>query len=244
MIQFPFAVAERTWRGRLSDWLQRGLDVLFPPHCVACSQVGTWLCQGCLASVERVSPPLCPQCGRPTTRESLCPQCRSNSSYLDGIRSAAIHDGALRQAIHHLKYKRRRELAPILGHILLDCWNATRLPADLVTPVPLHTSRLKERGFNQAGLLAHTLVEQARLALDETHLVRSRPTAPQVGLGAQDRQANVKDAFTWTGDDLTGVRVLLIDDVCTTGATLQASAQALRQAGAASVWALTLARAR
>jgi len=156
----------------------------------------------------------------------------------------AIHDGALRQAIHHLKYKRRRELAPILGQMLFDYWNATRLPADLVIPVPLHASRLKERGFNQAGLLAHALSGPARLTLDETHLIRCRPTPPQVGLGAQERQTNVKDAFAWMGNELTGVRVLLIDDVCTTGATLQASAQALRQAGAASVWALTLARPR
>jgi predicted amidophosphoribosyltransferase len=93
-------------------------------------------------------------------------------------------------------------------------------------------------------LLAVALAEQADLAVDESHLIRARATPPQVGLGAEARQENVKGAFAWVGDRLTGVRVLLIDDVCTTGSTLGACASPLRQAGAKAVWALTLARAR
>lgn len=160
------------------------------------------------------------------------------------MRSVAVHDGALRQAIHHLKYRHRRELATTLGWMLSDYWQEAGLPADLVVPVPLHASRQKERGYNQAGLLARALVERLPLTLSETGLIRTRATVPQVGLEARERKVNVQDAFAWTGDRLEGVCVLLIDDVCTTGSTLEACALALRQAGAESVWALTLARAR
>jgi ComF family protein len=116
------------------------------------------------------------------------------------------------------------------------------MPTDLVIPVPLHPSRQKERGFNQAGLLASVLAERARLPLNDGHLTRTRATPPQVGLGAEERKVNVQDAFIWEGNGLEGVRVLLIDDVCTTGATLEACAVALQAGGARLVWALTLAR--
>jgi ComF family protein len=230
-------------RNQLFKWLRRGLDLLFPPRCVACSQVGSWLCAACQATVEFVPRPICPRCGRPVSTDDLCLRCRRNPLQLDGIRSVALHEGALRQAIHHLKYKRRRELATPLGRMLFVCWQETRLPADVVVPVPLHTSRQKERGYNQASLLARSLAEHADLTLNEAQLVRRRATAPQVGLGAQERKVNVRDAFVWIGDGLADARVLLVDDVCTTGSTLEACALALRQAGAESIWALTLARA-
>jgi ComF family protein len=156
----------------------------------------------------------------------------------------AIHDGALRQAIHHLKYRHRRELADTLGELLAAYWQEASLPADLVIPVPLHAGRLEERGYNQAALLARGLVARVPLALNETGLTRTRETAPQVELKASERTSNVRDAFAWVGDELDGVSVLLIDDVCTTGSTLGACALSLRQAGVGSVWALTLARAR
>jgi ComF family protein len=167
-----------------------------------------------------------------------------NPLRLDGVRSVAIHNGALRQAIHHLKYQRRRELAPTLGGMLFEYWQEAKLPTDLVIPVPLHSSRQQERGFNQAGLLASVLAERARLPLNDAHLTRTRATPPQVGLGAEERKVNVQDAFTWRGNGLEDLRVLLIDDVCTTGATLEACAVALQAGGAKSVWALTLARPR
>jgi ComF family protein len=126
--------------------------------------------------------------------------------------------------------------------MLYDYWRTLNLPMDLVLPVPLHPDRQKERGFNQSGLLAAVLSAHAQLPLDASHLVRTRATPPQVGLVAQERKANVQDAFEWTGDDLGGVRVLLVDDVCTTGATLEACAHPLRRRGANFIWALTLTR--
>jgi ComF family protein len=126
--------------------------------------------------------------------------------------------------------------------MLYAYWLKERIPADLIVPVPLHPSRKKERGFNQADLLADVLAQLTGLRLNTKHLVRTRATPPQVGLGIEDRKANVQDAFAWTGDGLDDRLVLLVDDVCTTGATLQSCAQVLRQQGVRSVWALTLAR--
>ena len=237
----------RSWetrRGRLFDWWQSGLDLLFPPRCVSCSQVGSWFCADCQAAVQFLPRTICPRCGEPVTTSGLCRGCRASPIALDGVRSVAFNEGTLRHAIHHLKYRGRRELGGVLGRMLFTYWRGADLAADLVIPVPLHPSRKRDRGYNQSGLLAGALAERADLALDEVHLIRARATPPQVGLGAEARQVNVKDAFAWVGDRLTGVRVLLIDDVCTTGATLAACASPLRQAGATAVWALTLARAR
>ncbi|MDY7080323.1 MAG: phosphoribosyltransferase family protein [Chloroflexota bacterium] len=118
------------------------------------------------------------------------------------------------------------------------------MPIDIIVPVPLHIVRLQERGYNQAALLAREMAHQVGLTVDEQSLVRQRETASQVDLDARQRRQNVHAAFCCSGNGLVGRRVLLIDDVCTTGATLEACAAALYEGGARSVQALTLARAR
>lgn len=242
MMTYPGVQPISVRRHQLWDWLRRGLDLLFPPRCVACSRLGTWFCADCVVSVTPIPQPICPRCGLPTARQRLCFRCRKRPLELDAVRSVGVHSGALREAIHHLKFRGRKELAAPLGQMLFTYWQGENLSADLVVPVPLHPSREKERGFNQAGLLAGILAGQASLPLCETSLKRTRATAPQVGLGVEERKANVEEAFVWAGKGLDGARILLVDDVCTTGATLEACAAALRQAGAGAVRALTLAR--
>jgi ComF family protein len=154
-----------------------------------------------------------------------------------------IFEGPLRQAIHHLKYSGRSSLAEPLGRFLTECWIAGPLPADLIVPVPLHKARLHERGYNQSTLLARQLARASGLPLAEEALKRIRATTPQVSLNAIEREANVRDAFEAHANLVVGRRILLVDDVCTTGATLDACSRALKQGGATSVWALTLARA-
>ncbi|MGB5931952.1 MAG: ComF family protein, partial [Anaerolineae bacterium] len=148
----------------------------------------------------------------------------------------------LKRAIYQFKYGQRRKLAlpsaDLMHHYLLE--NA--LPAELLVSVPLHMDGLRERGYNQAALLTRELSERSGLPLEEGSLVRIRETAPQVVLKADERRKNVRGAFRGQGEKLRGRQVLLIDDVCTTGATLEACAEALREKGARSVWALVLAR--
>lgn len=169
--------------------------------------------------------------------------CQRTRSPLDGVSAVAVFAHPLREAIHTFKYENGRGLAPILGGLMVEAWQAAGLSADVIVPVPLHASRLAERGYNQSALLAHVLGQGVGVAVRPELLVRQRATQPQVGLTAQERLQNVSGAFACRGQ-VDGQRVVLVDDVCTTGATLEACASALKEGGAAVVWGFTLARAR
>lgn len=220
------------------------LDLLFPPRCVGCHRPGTWLCPKCQRGIERITGPLCPRCGRPVAHsDHLCSVCRHMAPPIDGIRSAAYFEGVLRDAIHRFKYRGTQALAQPLGQLMAECWPAY-IPAEVLVPVPLHPTRLAERGYNQAALLAQELGAAIGLPVGTGSLARIRATAPQVTLDAAARRENVRGAFRCLDDRMAGRRVVLIDDVCTTGATLSACSTALRGAGARSIWAYTLARPR
>jgi predicted amidophosphoribosyltransferase len=240
---------------------QHILDLLFPPRCVLCHEPGSQLCAACAAGFPRIAPPVCQICGRPTSTAGICTSCNQNPPPIDGIRSALLHEGGARKAIHFFKYNNRPTLAGPLAEILAEAWYRAPLPADIVTAVPLHVARERERGYNQANLLAKAFARLVDKPVSLDMLIRVRHTKTQVGLSAVDRQENVRDAFvyrassnevttpTHSGDSaahpsssVQGKQVLIIDDVCTTGATLEACSQALKQVGAAAVWGFTLAR--
>ncbi|MGD8244644.1 MAG: ComF family protein [Anaerolineae bacterium] len=229
-----------------ADLGTRILDLLFPPRCVGCKSFGAWLCEQCLDLIPRVAPPFCIHCGGPVekTASRLCTRCRTAPLQIDRIRSAVYFEGTLREAVHKFKYDGVTALAEPLGGLLAEYWSQHPIPVDVLVPVPLHRSRVRERGFNQAALLAQQLSKRVHLALDGHTLVRQRATASQVELNTEERKENVRDAFRCTTGALVDSRVLLIDDVCTTGSTLEACAVALRDGGAKSVQALTLSRAR
>lgn len=153
-------------------------------------------------------------------------------------------EGTLRTAIHRLKYEGVTALAHPLGCLMADYWLTQPMPSDVLIPVPLHRDRHRRRGFNQAALLAEELSRQVNIPMDQTTLARHRATASQIGLDFEERRSNVHDAFQCVGNGLGGRRVLLVDDVYTSGSTLGACAVALIDGGASSVQALTLARAR
>jgi len=161
---------------------------------------------------------------------------------IDGIRGVGYLRGPLKRAIYQFKYRQKRKLALPLADLMYHYLLENPLPADLLVPVPLHMDRLRERGYNQAALLAWELSERSGLPVEEESLVRIRETAPQVALKAGERRKNIRGAFRGQGEKLNDKQVLLIDDVCTTGATLEACAEALREKGARSVWALVPAR--
>jgi ComF family protein len=240
------------------EWL-KGLgrevvDLLFPPHCVACNRFGGWLCASCVQKIDVIQAPTCRRCGLPlagtvATEGGLpvCPQCCNQTSQLDGVCAFAFHGGPLREAIHQFKYRNLRDLAAPLGRLLSEGWATlppNDLDVDIIVPVPLHASRFRERGYNQAALLARELGRHLERPVVEKVLVRVKDTIPQVGLDAQARRANVHNAFQCVNGSLAGKRALLLDDVYTTGSTLEAAADALRREGVSSIWAYTLARAR
>lgn len=220
------------------------LSLLFPPRCVGCRRTGAWLCVECLDQIPLVEPPFCARCGDRVVADGLCARCQSSPLQIERIRSAAYFEGVLRKAMHGFKYRRRTALTGPLGGLMAACWAQHSMPVDVIVPVPLHAARLRQRGYNQAALLAREMARRVGLVVDERTLVRQRATAPQIKLDARQRKDNVRDAFYCSSNALAGRRVLLIDDVCTTGATLEACAVALYEGGARSVQALTLARAR
>jgi len=219
------------------------LNLLFPPRCVVCGQLDTWLCAPCTAQLSWIRGPVCLRCGAPLDHGELCARCRKSPPRLDAIRSPLLFEGPLRVAVHRLKYRHAWELAEPLADLLAVYWHAHPLPVDIIVPVPLHPSRLRKRGYNQAALLARAFGARVGLAVDEQALQRVRATASQMRLSAHDRRRNVEGAFCCSNGRVKGHSVLLIDDVCTTGATLEACADALRSGGAEAVSALTLGRA-
>jgi len=186
-------------------------------------------------------------CGYPlpsnTPTSDQCDQCRRIPFAGQGLRSLAWHAGPLRTAIHTLKYKRNPTLAETLAGLMTHAWPA-QLPSDAaLVPVPLAAERVRQRGFNQAEVLARHLSQVRRLAYLPNALSRIRATPSQVGLNAQERQQNMIGAFAANPRLVQDRAIILIDDVCTTGATLGACAETLLQGGARLVWAYTLARA-
>jgi ComF family protein len=217
------------------------LDFLLPPRCGSCRALGSWLCASCRAKIRRLEEPLCPRCGA-EGESRRCP-CRARLRHLSRLRAAAAYEGSLERAIHRFKYEGWRALARPLARLLEDRLAVDGVPAAVLVPVPLHASRRRARGYNQSELIARELGRSLHVNLVPA-LERVRDTPPQVGLDRIHRRENVEGAFRWRGEQLALEPVLLVDDVATTGATLEACATALKASGAGSVTGIVLARVR
>jgi ComF family protein len=149
----------------------------------------------------------------------------------------------MRKAVHELKYRNLKAISPCLAELLADYLMSNPMPGEVLVGVPLHPRRLRERGYNQSSLLARELGKRVALPVIEDSLIRVKQSRPQVrAVDVEERRRNVADAFACRDDKLGGKQVILIDDVCTSGATLESCAAALKDKGARSVWGLTLAR--
>lgn len=233
----------------LSRFPRYTLDFLFPLSCVVCSKEGKFICEGCEPALPRLSQPYCRVCANPGTR-GICRWCFDSPLELDGIRAPYLFEGPVREAVYSLKYRGVRAAAPELGRLLaryLDTHpfgsRTTGPRAHLIVPTPMHPKRMKDRGYNQAELLAKSLSKESGIPLDTSPLARVRHSGPQVGESREQRRANVDDSFR-CDPDMTGRAIIVVDDVATTGSTLSACASALKDAGASEVWGLALARER
>ena len=187
--------------------------------------------------------PLCPKCGRPQASGILCPSCWQLQTEINGIRSPYRFDEVLRKAIHQLKYHNLKAISLCLAELLADYLQSNPLPGEAIVPVPLHPRRLRERGYNQSSLLARELGKLTNLPVIEDCLIRVKEAQPQVKApNVEERRRNVTDAFTCQNENVSDKQIILIDDVCTSGATLESCALALKSKGASSVWGLTLSR--
>lgn len=228
--------------------------LLFPPKCAICG-TGTerdGFCDNCLARVSFITSPMCPKCGLPYPVEEgvdhLCAECIAESTregqHFSVARSAGIYKDNILKLVHRFKYGRKMSAGRLLGSIMAK--RAEGLfeirQYDIMVPVPLHRQRLKQRGFNQSLFLARELARAFAIPVDFESLKRTRDTGPQVDLGGDERRDNVKGAFE-AADAVKGKKVLLIDDVLTTGSTARECARALVSKGALDVAVYTAARA-
>jgi len=233
----------------MQAWFDALLAVLLAPACAACGvplphPTRGCVCESCWSAVASLRPPLCHACGgallpAPHNALSVCPDCLRHPPVVDRARAIGVHDGSLRAIIHAFKYGGHRSLARPLAERMRAAGATLVAESRAAIPVPLHRSRRRSRGFNQAGDLAR------HLGLPVAHaLVRIRDTSTQTALPAEERRANVASAFrpARSAAALRGATVLLVDDVRTTGATLDACAAALKEAGIGRVVALTAAR--
>ena len=217
------------------------LDLILPLTCAVCSKEGRYLCVECEPALTRLERPYCPKCAEPEC-EGLCERCVGLEPRIDSIRAPYRYLGAVRHMAHELKYRNLRAAAPTLGGLMADYLLSNPVPADVIVPVPLHSRRERQRGYNQSLLLAREIGKCFGTEVDGALLRRSKNTPPQVEMESpEDRRANMSDSFRCEAS-LEGRKVLLVDDIVTTGSTMFACADALKDAGAASVWGLALAR--
>jgi ComF family protein len=234
---------------------RRLINLILPVACAICETPLTddpvpFFCRRCWAGITPLTGPLCPRCGRPFASslalacapQHRCAPCRLAPPVYSQARAWYAYEPPLQEAIQLFKYHGKVALADFLGALAGDRV-LTLPPADVVMPVPLHASRLRLRGFNQALLLADRMNRRLRLPVSYDNLVRVRLTQPQTELSRKARMKNLRRAFAvQRPDEIEGQRVLLVDDVITTGTTVNECAKALRKAGAAEVYVCALAR--
>ena len=232
--------------GRVADWL-------YPRVCPGCGlasdRPGRHLCWNCLARIDLYAGGLCTLCGRAAegavAHAFVCGACRQAKPWFDRARAAGRFAGVLREQVHQFKYGQALWLKQDLADLLEGCLNAHFDPSavDVVAPVPLHPVRQRERSYNQAALLARELARRIDRRYDGEALTRVRTTGTQTALDAAHRRMNMLGAFGVPRPEwVRRRRVLIVDDVMTTGATLNECARMLKKAGARTVWAVTVAR--
>jgi ComF family protein len=228
-------------------------DLLLPPVCISCRRrIGTHglLCGGCFASIDFIAPPLCARLGVPLPYEAgegqLSAAAIASPPVYDRARAAARYSDTMRELIQSFKYRDRHEALPLFARWLTKAGAELLADADLIVPVPLYPSRLWWRRFNQSAMLALAVGRLTGIPVDCAALRRVKRTASQVGLSAEQRRRNVRGAFKVDkahAASVRGKKLVVVDDVITTGATAESCARALKRVRAARVDILALARA-
>lgn len=235
-------------------FFERLFQFFLPSQCLCClsylEEGETRICTDCLSKIHWIVPPFCTICGIPFVSSEVdchpCGACVTKEKYFTMARALGYYEGPLRRAIHRWKYDGKIGLSPLFGE-----WMAEKLPQywdpkcfDMILPVPLHKRRLRERGFNQALLLAKELSRRTGIPYRKNILQKKRPTPPQVQLSGAEREKAVRRSFhILAGEALKGKTVLLVDDVYTTGATVNECSKVLLAAGAARIDVFTLTHA-
>lgn len=235
-------------KDRLQRAGERLLDVLYPPRCVLCDEVlrrgEHGCCRDCLAALPRIRGPVCMKCGGPAENEraEYCENCRTQEHWFDRGAAAFTYTGAMRQAVRRMKFSNRRDYIPFFAEAMaqaLERWLPIWRP-ELILPVPMHPARRRRRGYNQAELLAERIGRMTGIQVKKDLLFCTRAVKPQKELGRRERLRNLRGSFGVQGAFPKGSRILLVDDVCTTGSTLDEISRVLRAHGADMLFFIVL----
>ena len=221
-----------------------GLDLLFPPACGGCGKTGQRWCDRCRDDLIILPEQICEVCGEPLTRAGMCSSCLKSRPPYRALRSWVVFKGPIRTALHKLKYRRDLGLGEALAWPLAQFIDS-RLDweIEMIVPIPLSPLRLEQRGYNQVALIAQPLAMLMNWEYCPKALHRVKNTRSQVGLSPGERRENVQNAFSANPRLIKNRKILLMDDVATTGATLSSASKSLLEAGSCTVYALTAARA-
>jgi ComF family protein len=225
------------------DILSSLLDLIAPTECKikGCNSPLKWneryICSLCLNKIRPIEPPYCSKCGKPINEGRICVECQRMRKYFSYARVYGRYEGVLKEAIHLFKYEKKRVLSNVLGELLDNIFDG-KSDIHHIVPVPLSKKRKRERGFNQTELLARVLSRKRGIPIF-LGLLKVVDTPPQVGLPLRERKKNLKDSFVCK-EYLNGNSVVLIDDVITTGATVNECSKALLKAGAKRIFVLAL----
>lgn len=229
------------------------IHLIYPNRCPICGEIlgkDSNLCRECLSGLKRLSPPFCPICSIPFPdgESHICEACLRKRPYFDSLSSAYIYEGTASKAIHLFKFQKKKSAGRAIGTLLSEfaiSWWKGISKKDIeyvVVPVPLGKGRLRERGFNQSLIIARYVAKKLNLSMDCLSLRRIKETEQQSVLGIEERKKNVRSAFKVFGEDLKGKGVILVDDVATTGSTLNECARTLKEAGAEEIRCLVFSR--
>ncbi len=227
----------------LDRLLWKGIDLVFPPSCAGCGKMGMRWCTDCQKNIKFIRGPICEICGKPQARAGTCTRCAYQKPGYEQLRSWSLYADPIRRALLRLKYHNDVGLGVMIAAQLACFFNELNWNVDVIVPVPLGKRRRWERGYNQAELIAKPLARTTGIAYGSKALIRNRETRSQVGLEVDERRENMLDAFSSSGQRVSGKTILLVDDIATTGSTLSACAEALKSCGAEEILALTVARA-
>lgn len=229
------------------DFFARLTEFFYPTYCLVCRKAGAVVHPACEEALPYVAEPFCHTCGEPLQNKrcegSLC-RLPQNFRALDGVRSVFWHREAGQEAVLRLKYRGVSTLREWAGHEVAAALGRFGLGGrfDLVVPVPLHPLRERKRGYNQAALVAEPFARLSGLTYQAGWLIRERYTHSQLEMEGRQRFSNVRNAFGWQGPQINDLKILIFDDVCTSGSTINECARVLKANGAAEVWGFTLTR--
>lgn len=218
------------------------LDTVFPPYCLCCEEEGNWACTACRRHFRRANHVQCPFCGNEGGNGYVCNACYAGTGVRQVVSVFQFGQKGIQNMVHALKYENIRDIAPWMGKCMAAAWQLRgRECPECIIPIPLHPSRLREREYNQAALLGRTIHQILNVPMEERALIRTRKTASQTKLSSDERKANIRESFSVPHGYSLPTSALLIDDVCTTGATVCEAARTLRNHGVESVSALVFA---